>query len=428
MTLPLRVLGLSHKTAPLELRERLALAESAQSALLRQLGQSPGEALLVSTCNRVEFYLAGEVAGLLDAVREQVVALAGAHVLPHLYLHEGETALVHLFRVTASLDSMVVGEPQILGQMKDAFELAQRAGAARGELARICAAAFGSAKRVRSETEIGRAATSMASAAVALASKIFGGLEGKAVLLIGAGEMIELAARHLRSAGAAPLRVANRTLDRAAALAAQVSGEAVPFETLDAQLVAADVIICSTASATPILTRERIAATLRPRRYRPLFIVDLAVPRDVAPDVGTLETVYAYDVDDIQRVIAENTAFRAASAERAEVIVAEEVARFCQARAARDGVPVLARLRARAEQIRRAELERALANLPAPLTDAQRAVVEAMTAAIVNKMLHQPTAKLRAVVPGEGVHPLADAAAELFGLEVGSAKSGSGDG
>jgi glutamyl-tRNA reductase len=407
--------GLSHKSAPVELRERLALPEPRQVELLASL--SPHEGMVVSTCNRVELYLAApspEQAS--QAVRQALSALAGPQAREHLYEHRGEAALVHLFRVAASLDSMVVGEPQILGQMKDAFERAQRAGHARGELARACAAAFGSAKRVRTETEIGRAAVSMASAAVNLASKIFGGLHGKAVLLVGAGEMAELAGRHLASAGASRIVIANRTLARAEALAQAIGGTARPFEALQEELVQADVVVCSTASPTPVFTRDSVAGVLKPRRHRPLFMVDLAVPRDIAADVNTLAGVYAYDVDDLEKVIAENSAARLAEASKAEVIIAEEVARFSRSRAVREGVPVLAQLRKRAEQIARAEVAKTLGALGEGLSEKQRKSVEAMAQAIVNKLLHEPTAKLRAV-PQDGVNRLAGAAAELFGLE-----------
>jgi glutamyl-tRNA reductase len=421
---PLLCIGLSHRTAPLEVRELLVLPEDAQVAFLQAHAQAPAEALLLSTCNRVELYLAGASEAAPEAARAALTQTAGRDLGGHLYLHRGEAALQHLFRVSASLDSMVLGEPQILGQVKDAFELAQRIGAARGELTRICAAAFGSAKRVRTETEVGRAATSMASAAVEMARHIFDGLQGKTVLLVGAGEMGELAGRHLVSAGAGRILVANRTFERAQAVAEALGGQAVPFEPMEESLVQADVVVCSTASPRPVITRARVEAVLRPRRHRPLFLVDLAVPRDVEPSVHSLDGVYAYDVDDIQKVVAENAAARAAAAARAEALVAEEVARFGRQRAVREQIPVLAQLRARAEQIRKAELERALGNLPSPLTEAQARVVEAMTAAIVNKMLHQPTARLRAVQPGET--DLADAAAVLFGLE-GSRRAGGGE-
>jgi glutamyl-tRNA reductase len=427
MSVGLICFGVSHKTAPVALRERLAISEERQSEVLHRVGASPAEALFVSTCNRVELYRFGLGEELAEPLREELLALGGEEVLGHAYLHRGEAALLHLFRVASSLDSMVVGEPQILGQVKDAFEFAKGVGAARAELGRVFAAAFSSAKRVRTETDVGRAATSMAAVAVQLARKIFGSLEGKTVLLVGAGEMSELAGRHLVTAGAHRLQVTNRTPARAEALARLLAGTAVAFESLQEALSAADVVVCSTASPAPIITRELVAGTLRARRHRPLFLVDLAVPRDVEPEVNGLDNVYAYDVDDIQKVLAENTALRTDAAARAEALVAEDVARFVRERALRDSVPVLAQLRARAEAIRKAELERALANLPTPLTSAQQEVVTAMTSAIVNKMLHQPTVKLRALLPGEPGSPLADAVAELFGLDPASRRNGNGE-
>jgi glutamyl-tRNA reductase len=424
MSSPLVCVGLSHHTAPVDVRERLLLPDDRQTELLQTMAQAPAEALLISTCNRVELYVVGPSADLHERTRTALTGAAGNDLAPYLYSHHGEAAVLHLFRVAASLDSMVLGEPQILGQVKDAFEQAQRLGAARGELARICAAAFGSAKRVRTETELGRAATSMASAAVEMARHIFDGLAGKTVLLLGAGEMAELAGKHLVSAGASKVLVANRTFERGEALAASLGGHAVSFDRLEESLVVADIVVCTTASPTPVITREKVAAVLKPRKHRPLALVDLAVPRDVEPDVQTLDGVYAFDVDDIQRVINQNQAARSAAASRAEVLVAEEVARYVRQRTVREQVPVLAQLRARAEQIRRSELERAIANLASPLSPEQAKVIEAMTSAIVNKMLHQPTARLRAVQTGDS--ELADAAAELFGLDGTPRKAGEG--
>jgi len=421
---PLVCVGLSHHTAPVNVRERLALPDERQTELLQAMAQAPAEALLISTCNRVELYVLGPGDDLQDRTRAALARAAGDDLLPYLYAHRGEAAVLHLFRVAASLDSMVLGEPQVLGQVKDAFEQAQRMGAARGELTRICAAAFGSAKRVRTETDLGRAATSMASAAVVMARHVFDGLDGKTVLLVGAGEMAELGGKHVLSAGASRVLVTNRTFERAEALAASLGGQAVPFERLEESLVLADMVVCTTASPAPLITREKVARVLKPRRHRPLILVDLAVPRDVDPDVSTLDGVYAFDVDDIQKVVDQNQAARTAAAASAEVLVSEELGRYIRQRAVREQVPVLAQLRARAEQIRRAELERAMANLSAPLGPEQLKVIEAMTSAIVNKMLHQPTARLRAVEAGDS--ELADAAAELFGLDGTPRKAGEG--
>lgn len=411
-------IGLSHRTAPLTVRERLALQEAQQVEVLQHLAQAPTEALFVSTCNRVELYLTSpDLAKAASAAREELSRLGGPETLDHLYEHHGAGALEHLFRVASSLDSMVLGEAQILGQVKESFELGQGAGAVRGGLTRVCAAAFSCAKRVRTETAIGRAATSMASAAVALATKVFDHLADKTAVVVGAGEMGELAAKHLKQAKMGRLIITNRTLARAEALAAEVGGTARPFEELPTLLKEADVVVCSTASPVALFTKENVGAVGKARRFRPLFMVDLAVPRDIAPDVAELDWVMAYDVDDIQKFVAENEAARAEEAQKAGVLVIQEVSRFMRDRAVRDGVPVLARLRQRAEQIAKAEVEKTLAAVGEGLTEKQKKSIEAMGRAIVNKLLHEPTARLRAVgSEKEESNRLAGAAAELFGL------------
>lgn len=411
--------GLSHKTAPLAVRERLALTPERQAELLQTLARV-GEAMLVSTCNRVELYIApSDAVTAREAVLGVLSSYGGDDALPHLYEHRADAALVHLFRVASSLDSMVLGEAQILGQVKDAFELAQKSGSVKGDLGRACQAAFAAAKRVRTETSIGRAATSMASAAVEMAAKVFGDLKGRTVLVVGAGEISELAGKHLANAGASRILITNRTFERAQALAVELRAEARRFEELPALLVEADVIVTSTASPTPIFTRESVGASLKARRHRPLFMVDLAVPRDIAADVNKLNNVYAYDVDDIQQVISENSAARASEAARAEVMIAEEVSRFARDRAVREQTPVLQQLRAHAEQIARAEVDKTLSALGPNLTDKQKRSVEAMGRAIVNKLLHEPTTKLRAVSENEDENQrLSGAAAELFGLSA----------
>jgi len=414
-------IGVSHKTAPLDVREKLALSPEKLADVLQRVSNSVGESMVVSTCNRVEFYaLARSTEKARGELHSVLASLGGDSSLQHLYEHDGDSALVHLFRVAASLDSMVVGEAQILGQVKDALELAQRVGAAGPELVRTCGAAFASAKRVRSETEIGKAAVSMASAAIELATKVFGSLEGRAALLVGAGEMGELAARHLRSARAFPIFVTNRTRERAEQLASEIGAQVREFNELHTALTVADLVVCSTASSSYIFTKEIVSPILRIRKHRPLFMVDLAVPRDIAPDLSELDGVYAYDVDDIQRVVADNSAARAAQAAKAETIIAEEIARFVRSRSIRDGLPVLAQLRARADQIAKAEAERTLANLGADLSEKQRRTVQAMAQAIINKLLHEPTARLRELRPDEDANRLADAAAQLFGLDSGA--------
>ncbi len=417
LPLELVCVGLSHQTAPLAVRERLAMTEPQRAQLLAQWGQAPYEALLVATCNRVEVYVATPDALQTRArLSEELARLGGPEVLKHLYEHQGAGALEHLFRVTSSLDSMVLGEAQILGQFKEAYAQAQRAGAARGVLARVCAAAFACGKRVRTETGIGRAATCMASAAVAMADRAFEALEGKTVLVVGAGEMGALAARHLKQAKIGRLLITNRTLARAEALAAEVGGTARRFEELHTLLVEADVVVCSTASPDPLFTRESVSAAGQARQFRRLIMVDLAVPRDIAPDVAQLDWVTSYDVDDIQRSVAQNEAARAREARKAGALVLQEVSRFMRDRAVREGVPVLARLRQRAEQIAQAEVERTLATVGEELTDKQRKSIEAMGRAIINKLLHEPTTCLRTSAQGSEGEELALATARLFGL------------
>ncbi|WP_323378901.1 glutamyl-tRNA reductase [Pyxidicoccus xibeiensis] len=412
--------GLSHQTAPLAVRERLAMSEARRLELLGRWGRAPDEAMIVATCNRVEVYVATQdAAGARARVREELERMGGPELQGYLYEYEGTGALEHLFRVACSLDSLVLGESQILGQVKTSFEAARRAGAARGRLARACAAAFSCAKRVRTGTAIGRAPTSMASASVALVSRELGDLSDKTVLMVGAGEMGRLAARHLGQARVGRLLVTNRTRARAELLAAEVGGEARPFEALHALLEEADVVVCSTTSPVPLFTRRSMGAVGPARRFRPLLMVDLAVPRDIAPDVSELGWVSTHDVDDLQRFVARSAAARAEAARAAGVLVRQEVGRFMRAEAERDGPRMLVELRRRAGHIARAEVERTLATLGPDLTDRQRQSVEALARAIVNKLLHAPTSCLRREAHGADGQALSEAAARLFGLGAG---------
>lgn len=417
--------GLSYRTAPLALRERLVLPEARQTELMQRLAQAPTEALVLSTCNRVELYLATpHVSRTLGLVREELEQLGGAEVRPHLYDLHGPAALLHLFRVASSLDSMVLGEAQVLGQVKRAFEQGREAGSARKELSRVFTAAFRCAKRVRTETAIGSATTSMASAAVAVAHEVSGGLAGARALLVGAGRMARTAAQHLRGWGTGHISVINRTLAHAEVLAAEVGGTARPFEELLQEVCSADVVICSTASPAPVFNAAEMAAVLRTRGHRRLLMIDLAVPRDIAPDVRELEGVRVYDVDDIERFVSGNAARRSRELEKAESLVSEEVARFARDRTVRERVPVLATLRQWAEAIAQAEVKRTLSSLGASFSDAQRAGVEAMARAIVNKLLHGPTVRLREEgADGEGT-PLVEATVKLFGLTDAAGLSG----
>ena len=407
------VVGLSHRTAPLAVREKLAFPQNEYEQALGKLCELPhvGEAVLVSTCNRVEVYAlarAGE-SGLAE-VRSFLGAARGMDpemLAKHLYEHAGEGAVKHVFRVASALDSMVIGEPQILGQVKEAYGAAVRAGTAGPMMARFLERAFGVAKRVRSETKIAEGAASVSSVAVDLAQTIFGDLGGRIVLVIGAGKMAGLAAQRLRSAGAAEVLVTNRTFERAQELAREVDGKARPWEDLDGMLAAADVAITSTGAQEAILTKARMEPVIKRRKQRPLFLIDIAVPRDVEPSVAKLANVFLYDVDDLERVLAQNLELRAKEAEAAEKIIAHEVRQFGEWLRSQAVVPMIKELRARAEAIVLAELER---TLPA-LDERSHAKVTAMAHAIANKLLHAPLSAIRQD------DELANAARKLFDLE-----------
>jgi glutamyl-tRNA reductase len=410
----LHLVGLSHKSAPIEVRERVALSGEALKAALQELREVEGveEAFVVSTCNRVEVYVL--CAGCEPARRFFTSRAPDAG--DHLYEKGGLQAIRHLFRVAASLDSMVVGEQQILGQVKEAYGVASAAGAAGTYVSRLCNRAFATAKRVRSETEIGRGATSMSQVAVDLVEKIFGDLRGRAVLLAGAGKMGTLSAKALADLGADRVLVTNRSPDRGLALAHQVKGTFREWEELPRMLVEADVVIVSTGAPHYVLTREMIQGAMKARRHRSLCLIDLAVPRNVDPASAELSDVYAYDVDDMERVVAATHEARRGEAVRAEAIVEAEVLAFAKERDTRAALPVLAQLRRRAEEIARAEAERTLSQVGCKLDEKGKKSVEAMAQAIVNKLLHGPTARLKeAASSGDG--GLAGAAAELFGIE-----------
>jgi glutamyl-tRNA reductase len=408
------LVGLSHKSAPIEVRERVALSGDALKDALCDLKAMDGvrEALVVSTCNRVEVYVQADC----DAPARRFFTCRAPEAAEHLYAKAGVDAIRHLFRVSASLDSMVVGEQQILGQVKEAYGLASAAQAAGGYFSRLCNRAFATAKRVRTETEIGRGATSMSQVAVELVEKIFGDLKGRTILLAGAGKMGALSAKALAVLGADRILVTNRSPERGLALADQVGGTFRVWEELQQLLVEADVVIVSTGAPHFVLTRDMLAKAIKARRHRSICLIDLAVPRNVDPACAELSDVYAYDVDDMEKVVEATHEARRGEATRAEAIVEVEVVAFAKERETRAALPVLAQLRRRAEEIARAEAERTLAHVGAKLDDKGRRSVEAMAQAIVNKLLHGPTARLKdAASSGDGA--LAGAAAELFGID-----------
>ncbi|HKI22985.1 MAG TPA: glutamyl-tRNA reductase [Gaiellaceae bacterium] len=395
----LLVVGTSHRLAPLEVRERVALDGEGEAALAQRLGES-GEAVCLSTCNRTELYL---VAADADAAGDRATAaladlgrIARAELEPYLYRLEQEAAATHLFRVAAGLDSLVPGEGEIQGQVRSAYER----GAVGPLLDRLFRQALHAGKRVRTETAIGESPASVASAAAALAAQVFGDLAGRRIVVVGAGKVGELAARNLVSRGAELIFVANRTVDRASSLAERFGGEALPLDVLGPELEAADIVVSSTAARETILAREQVEHALSARRGRPLLLVDLAVPRDVDSTIKGLHGCFLYDIDDLQSVVEETLTGRRGEAIRAEAIVAREGEQFRQWLGALDSVPAIASLRERAEAIRRGELAKAGPRL-AGLSEHERHAVESLTNQIVNKLLHQPIMRLKEAGLGE---------------------------
>src|SRR5881296_430453 len=415
------VAGLSHKNAPVELREQLAVEEDKLRELLSDVSATGvvQETLILSTCNRVEVYGVADAPGEARAVAFRHLCryrgVNPASVEPVLYTHVDGDAVRHAFRVASSLDSMMIGEPQILGQVKDAFALAQSCETVGPALHTLFTQAFAVAKRVRSETEIARHAVSVSFAAVELAKKIFEGLDGKAVLLVGAGKMSELAARHLIEQGAFPLYVANRTWARAQELARALAGTAVPFDELATALASVDIVITSTGAPEPVIKREAVQRIIHARRGQPLFFIDIAVPRDVEDSVDTLDDVYCYDIDDLKQVVDANIRERGREAHRAEAIVDREVAKFLARLGDVEVIPTIVSLRERLEAIRVGEVKRTLARLP-DATPETRAALEAMSSAIVNKILHAPITKLRESSRAGSPRSWLELVHELFGL------------
>ena len=414
------VVGLSHRTAPVEVRERLAVTPDRLRDELLELSSSErlDEALLISTCNRVELY--GTSADPVAAARSAKEAFARrlSTLAPDdvLYQERGVDVVRHVFRVASSLDSLVVGEPQILGQVKEAFDAAKGVGTVGTLLGRCFTQAFATAKRVRRETGIAEGTVSVSSIACELAKKIFGNLEGRQTLLLGAGEMGESAARSLRQTGT-QLHVINRSDERAQRLAEACGGRAVSYERLSVELAQADVVIASTASEKFILTPELMKGVVRTRRHRPLFIIDIAVPRDVDPRIGSMDNVFVYDVDDLQQVAEENLSVRAREASRAEQIVEEEVEAFLSWRRSLELAPTIVALRERFGQIASEELKRALPRLHGS-SPSDRAVLEAMGRSLVNKLLHEPTTQLKAGASEPDGALLIDAVRRLFDLSA----------
>ena len=397
------LVGLSHKTAPIELRERLGGGSDLLGAMLARLAASPDleEAAFLSTCNRVEV-LARPSGDTQEAFQAALSAMKSAMaaeaqtteaLLPHLYEKTGRDAVKHLFRVASSLDSMVLGEPQILGQVKEAFDAAQGAGTLRGVLGRSLTHAFAVAKRVRTETRIGEGSVSISSIAVDLAERIFGDLSKLSVLLVGAGEMAEAALRALGK-GARAVRVCNRNFDRAVKLASQYGGSAAPLDALAEELVLADVVLVSTASPHYVVTRELVAKVMKQRRGRTLFFVDISVPRNVDPSIHGTNNVFVYNVDDLEQQVTESQQSRNQELVRADLIVDEELEKWSTWQRTLDVKPTLIALRTRTRNVLSAELERTLSKLP-HLGTVERLALEQMLESATNKLLHTPTQRLK---------------------------------
>ncbi len=417
------LVGINHKSAPVEVRELLAFTDDACSNGLRTLvdGEIVKEGLIVSTCNRVEILASTAREQIGDTVERVIGFLSNTETVPrsffesHLYQHTDDEAIRHLFRVTSSLDSMVVGEPQVLGQVRRAYSIALEAGTAGRILNRLVHHAFRVAKRVRTETGIGANAVSISYMAVELGKKIFNSLEGHTALLIGAGEMAELSARHLLNAGVSRVLLANRTEERSNKLAAELGGEKVDFDKLSDYLAEADIIISSTASDQYLVTEAMAREALSKRRNRPSFFIDISVPRNVDPAVGKIPNVFVFDIDDLESVISSNIREREREAERAELIVESEIMQFQQTLRVLDIGPTIGALRNKMQDIARDELNKQRNRL-GPLTPEQEKAVEALLVATVNKVSHPLLSHMRRSFDASDAEAI-QAWRDIFGLE-----------
>lgn len=418
------VVGLSHKTANVEVREKLAFAPTQMEKPLGMLVGLDGitEGVIVSTCNRVEVYVTTrDIAGGIARVKR---FLADYHNFPletleqHLYAYHGEDAIRHVFRVASSLDSMVVGEPQILGQIKTSYGYAAEYKSSGIILNRFLHKAFSVAKRVRTETKIASSAVSVAFAAVELARKIFSDLTDKTVMLIGAGEMCELAAKHFLNNGVRGLMVTNRTFERAEKLAEEFSGKAVRFDDLFEQLHKADIILSSTGAPHTIIGAGDLEEVMRRRRQKPMFFIDIAIPRDIDPGVNDVDNVYLFTVDDLQEVVASNLQQRKEEAAKAEGIVTEEIGQFFKWLSSLEVTPTIVALRSKFDEVRRSELEKTISGWKDLPPDGQKRL-EALTNAIMNKLLHPPTTLLKKAGQGGRTDLYVDALRTMYELQIG---------
>ena len=412
------VVGINHRTAPVEVRERVVFDPARIPDALKQLRGLPDvrESVIVSTCNRTELYCVSERVAAPE-LGDWLQRYHGIHASLHhsLYHHGEERAVAHAFAVASGLDSMVLGEPQILGQLKDAYRVAQESGTTGPVLNRLFQSAFSVAKRVRTETKIGANAVSVASAAVAMAKTVFASFENRTALMVGAGETVALAARHLYGDGLRRMIIANRSIERARELAAEFHGFAIGLDEIPAHLKEADIVVASTAAPHSIITRHMTEQALRARKRRPMFMVDIAVPRDIDADVSELEDVYLFTVDDLQSVVNENLEGRRQAAREAHELIESEVERFAHLLRTRDAAPLIRRLREDAERTKRHTLEQALQMLASG--KGQEEALNFLANTLTNRLLHAPSQRLRdAAETGDG--EVVDTIAQIYKLDL----------
>ncbi len=428
------VVGLSHKTAPVEIREKLAVPESRLGEALSRLCSYQGvkEGLLLSTCNRVEVYsvvddLESGYSRIQEFLADTHLSLSSEQLTPHLYWHTGDRAITHLFRVAASLDSMIVGESQILGQLKDAFEVALGHKTTGVIMNKVVKKAISVAKRVRTETKIAEMAVSVSYAAVELAKKIFSNLEEKTVLLVGAGEMAKLAAQHLIAQGVRKIRITTRTPQHAVELAAKFDGASVPFDQFKDEMAAADIVLVSTGAAHYLISADDVHRAVKERMNRPMFLIDISVPRNIEPAVRDVDNAFLFDIDDLSQRVERNRAERLQEAAKAERMVVEEVGVLQEWMKSLEVTPTIVALRSRVDEIKRTEVDKTLGRL-AHLSDADRALVEGMASSIVNKLIHNTMITLKSEVASAGGAAFVEAARRFFNLDhqpAGEQRSGS---
>jgi glutamyl-tRNA reductase len=427
------VVGLSHKTAPVEIREKLAVPESRLGEALNRLCSYPGvkEGILLSTCNRVEVYSVVEeidsgYGRIQEFLADTHLALSSEQLTPHLYWHTGDRAIAHLFRVAASLDSMIIGESQILGQLKDAFEAALVHKSTGVIMNKVVKKAISVAKRVRTETKIAEMAVSVSYAAVELAKKIFSNLEEKTVLLVGAGEMAKLAAQHLIAQGVRHVRITTRTPQHAIDLADKFGGTPVPFDQFREEMAFADIVLVSTGAAHYLIGADDVHRAVKERMNRPMFLIDISVPRNIDPSVRHVDNAFLFDIDDLKQRVEQNRAERLQEAEKAERMVIEEVMMLREWMKSLEVTPTIVALRSRVDEIKRGELEKALGRL-AHLSPEDRHLVEGMASSIVNKMIHSTMVTLKAEVNSDSGAAFVEAARRFFNLDQPSALSGAAE-